>query len=98
MESQLRLLEAIESLISLREITQARDLLARVDLQAIPDDDRGRYCLLAAEVSMHSGDYEPEAIDNALRLLRSHPDTGLFARAKHVKGWYQAATGEFLAA
>ncbi|HOZ07101.1 MAG TPA: sigma 54-interacting transcriptional regulator [candidate division Zixibacteria bacterium] len=98
MKSHLRQLDVIEELIAAGKIREAQGQLDKIDTDSVPENERGLYYLLGAEAAMHAGVYSPEAIEKAIVLLRYHPDTRLFARAKHVKGWYQAATGEFLAA
>lgn len=91
-QAQSQLNQAIQLFLS-KSYSDALSLLKEIDYSQISGSDYGIYCIYRTEAGLQCGDYTFDEIDAAIEIFRFKDDTGLFARAKLLKGWRLIALG-----
>lgn len=94
-----QILAEAEELLRTDSFSEALKRLQSCSSLAMTRGDRGYFCILIAESSLYLGKYEIDAVlDEAVEIFRLGKNTGLFGRAKFLKGWLFSARGDYLPA
>ncbi|MEW5995267.1 MAG: tetratricopeptide repeat protein, partial [Candidatus Zixiibacteriota bacterium] len=88
-------LAQIEKLLQSKSYSEVIRQLDEIRHSITDREDYAYCCILHTEAAIHLGDYSNTLIDQAIDALRSTRHVSNYARAKFLKGWLLALTGQF---